>query len=166
MRHHVFGKKLGRNHNQRKALQVSLVRAFFMYGQVTTTNAKAIFVRPTIEKLLTLTKTDNLTNRRELFKVFQDRTVVKSIFSALQASQLPASNYTKITKKNIRSGDSSLMVDLVPTFVFSGYQSLQVKKKAPVGSPSSSTKAKPKTAHVKTITKVKPQSKKKTKPTV
>ena len=51
MKHHVFGKKLGRSRNQRQALIKSLVSAFITHGKIETTHAKAKMVQPIIEKL-------------------------------------------------------------------------------------------------------------------
>ena len=66
MRHLVFGKKLSRDTNSRKALLVNLANSLIEEGRVTTTLAKAKFARPFVEKLVTYVKRDKLHKKREL----------------------------------------------------------------------------------------------------
>ena len=56
MRHRVYGKKLGRNGSERKALKLILTRALLEHWRIRTTRAKADFVRAYVEKLITLAK--------------------------------------------------------------------------------------------------------------
>ena len=56
MRHRVYGKKLGRNSGERKALKLALTLALLEHGRIRTTRAKADFVRANVEKLITLAK--------------------------------------------------------------------------------------------------------------
>jgi large subunit ribosomal protein L17 len=113
MNHRKFGKKLGRNTNQRKALLNSLTRSVFTHGFLNTTEAKAQAVRSQIEHLTATALKNDLSARRELFKVFQDRhwvnRIVAAITSAFTTQKL---NFTKITKVKRRSGDDALVVRL------------------------------------------------------
>jgi large subunit ribosomal protein L17 len=114
MRHRVFGKKLGRTHNQRQALLKNLTRSIFIHGSIKTTNAKAKAVHSLIEKLSTkiITK-DELIAKRELFKILQDQTWVNNVVSEFKkVFGDQSSNFTKIEKLKFRYGDDSLIVRL------------------------------------------------------
>ena len=56
MRHRVHGRRLSRDKAHRKALLKNLVSDLIVYGQITTTEAKARTVRPAAEKVITLAK--------------------------------------------------------------------------------------------------------------
>ena len=56
MRHAVFGRRLNRDTDARKALLNNLANSLFDKGRITTTQAKAKFARSHIEKLITLAK--------------------------------------------------------------------------------------------------------------
>ena len=64
MRHRVYGRKLGRKTNHRKAMFRNMAVALFTHGQITTTVPKAKALRPFVEKLITLAKKGDLHNRR------------------------------------------------------------------------------------------------------
>lgn len=114
MRHRIFGKKLGRNHNERKALFKSLTKSMFTNGSIQTTRAKSQAIIPTIESLssMIITKPE-LISKRELFKTFQDQTWVNNIvktFKEVFGDQ--TSNFTKVTQVKRRYGDDALIVKL------------------------------------------------------
>ena len=100
MKHHVAGKKLGRNFNERKALLKSLTKAMFTHGAIETTQAKVQAVVPMIEKLANIIiSKEELTAKRELFKVLQDQHWVNRVvanFKSVFGEQ--KSNFTT-TKK-------------------------------------------------------------------
>ncbi|GJQ57516.1 MAG: 50S ribosomal protein L17 [Candidatus Scalindua sp. AMX11] len=56
MRHRKREKHLGRTSSHRKALRRNLAINLFMYGRIVTTKEKAKFVRPFVERLITLAK--------------------------------------------------------------------------------------------------------------
>lgn len=64
MRHRVDNRHLGRPTDQRLAILKSLVAAVLEHGKVTTTEARAKEALSVIEKIITLSREDNLTNRR------------------------------------------------------------------------------------------------------
>jgi large subunit ribosomal protein L17 len=114
MKHRVFGKKLGRNHNERQALFRSLTRSMFIYGSINTTEAKAKSVVSTIESLSnTIISKPELTAKRELFKTLQDQTWVNNVvktFKEVFGDQ--TSNFTQMTRIKRRFGDDALIVKL------------------------------------------------------
>lgn len=110
----MVGKKLGRNFNERKALLRSLTKAIFTHGAIETTEAKVKAVIPMVEKLAsTIISKEELTAKRELFKVLQDQhwvnrvvTNLKSVFGDQK------SNFTTTKKIKRRFGDDALIVRL------------------------------------------------------
>lgn len=114
MKHRIFGRRLGRTHNQRKGLLRSQTKSIFIYGSIETTNAKAKAVHSLIEKTCTkiITK-DELTAKRELFKLLQDQTWVNNVFTEFKkVFGTQSSNFTKIQKVKYRYGDDALIVRL------------------------------------------------------
>ena len=87
MRHRVRGKKLNRNSAHRLALRRNLTRSLFQaFGDreyIVTTKEKAKYVRPFVEKLITLGKEMNLHNYRRGISILQDETLVKKLFSEI-----------------------------------------------------------------------------------
>ncbi len=114
MKHRIFGKKLGRNHNERKALFNSLTKAMFISGFINTTQARATSIVSIVEKLSNtiITKPD-LIARRELFKILQNQTWVNNVvINFKETFGQQSSNFTKITKVKRRFGDNALIVKL------------------------------------------------------
>ena len=56
MRHRKNEKHLGRTSSHRKALRRNLAISLFTYGRIITTKEKAKYVRPFVEKIITLAK--------------------------------------------------------------------------------------------------------------
>ena len=114
MRHRMVGKKLGRNFNERKALLRSLTKAIFTHGAIETTEAKVKAVIPMVEKLAsTIISKEELTAKRELFKVLQDQHWVNRVVTNLKAVfGDQKSNFTTTKKIKHRFGDDALIVRL------------------------------------------------------
>lgn len=108
MRKRVFGKKLGRNTNSRKALFRGLIRSLVEHGKITTTLSKAKAVQPDIDKLLTKVKLDTLSSRRiVLAKLANDRKTTESLFKNFSTNlKNRTSGFTRITKLSRRRGDN------------------------------------------------------------
>jgi large subunit ribosomal protein L17 len=114
MRHRIAGKKLGRNFNERKALLKSLTKAIFTHGAIETTDAKVKAVIPMVEGLAnTIITKEELTAKRELFKVLQDQHWVNRVvtnFKSVFGDQ--KSNFTIVKRIKRRFGDDALIVKL------------------------------------------------------
>lgn len=120
MRHRVSGKKLNRNTGQRKALALSLSRELLIHERITTTRAKADFVRGKVERLITIAKRglehdDPMravhARRIAASRLNNDRELVGKLFDTLapRYEERPG-GYTRIYKLGPRKGDNADMV--------------------------------------------------------
>ena len=73
MRHRIYGKQLNRTSAHRRAMLRNLAAGLFEHGQIETTLPKAKAVQGFAEKLITIAKTKNLSNRRRLEARINDR---------------------------------------------------------------------------------------------
>ena len=123
MRHHVKGKKLGRDSGHRKALRLNLSLSLLEHGRIKTTEAKAKFVRGHVERLITvakrgLAKADESgdqaaavhARRIAASRLNNDRVVVQKLFDELapRYAERPG-GYTRIYKLGPRKGDNAEM---------------------------------------------------------
>jgi len=76
MRHLIAGKKLSRDPDHRKALRRNLASALFISGRIRTTAAKAKYVKPFVEKIITIARKGDLNARRRVIAMLQDRYIV------------------------------------------------------------------------------------------
>ena len=79
MRHRVKKTILGRTKAPRNALLRNLATSLILYEKMKTTETKAKFVRPYVEKLITLGKKNDLHARRELLSKLYDGSAVKKV---------------------------------------------------------------------------------------
>ena len=107
MRHAVFGRRLGRDTNQRQALLNNLASSLLISGQVTTTQAKAKFVRPYVEKLITYSQKDKLYLRRILSSRLAPGAFTKLITEIGPGFTQRSGGYTRIIKLGTRRGDNA-----------------------------------------------------------
>ncbi len=112
MAHRIFGKKLGRNTNQRKALVRSLANSVILYEKMTTTKAKAKVVKPYLEKLITTAKQDTLNARRSLIAKLGLQNSVKKLLEVIGPTfKERKGGYLRVTKLGLpRAGDAASMV--------------------------------------------------------
>lgn len=116
MRHGVAGYKLKRPVDSRNALLRNLVTSVIEQERVITTVPKAKAVRPLVEKMITLAKTDTLHTRRQAAAVLRTPDSVKKLFDTL-GTRFGQRNggYTRITRLGPRKGDGAeqAMLELV-----------------------------------------------------
>jgi large subunit ribosomal protein L17 len=120
----VRGRQLSRDTEHRKALRRNLVQSLFEHGKVRTTPAKAKEVRAFAEKLITLARRNDLTARRRVISLMQDRRLVdeeqeftgQSVVQKLFTDVAPKfadrqGGYTRIIKlPTWRIGDAASLV--------------------------------------------------------
>lgn len=130
MRHRVRGRQLSRDTEHRKALRRNMVQSLFEHGKIRTTLPKAKEIKAFAEKLITLARTDNVTNRRRVVQLLNDRrltdekqefilnergratTVVQRLFSEVAPRFVDRpGGYTRIIKlSDYRIGDGGSLV--------------------------------------------------------
>ena len=74
-RHMVRGRQLSRDTEHRKALRRNMVQSLFEHGKVRTTLPKAKEVRAFAERLITLARRNDLTSRRRVIAMMNDRRI-------------------------------------------------------------------------------------------
>ena len=113
MKHKVAGKHLNRNSAHRKALRMNFCVSVIKHERVTTTLAKAKALRPFVEKMITLAKkgddSDRLHRIRTAVSYLQDKTAVKKLFDEIAPRFANRSGgYTRILRlADHRIGDGS-----------------------------------------------------------
>ena len=113
MKHKVAGKSLNRNSAHRKALRMNFCVSVIKHERVSTTLAKAKALRPFVEKMITLAKkgddSDRLHRIRTAVSYLQDKTAVKKLFDEIAPRFANrAGGYTRILRlADHRIGDGS-----------------------------------------------------------
>ena len=116
MRHRKSGRQLNRNSSHRKAMFRNMSASLFEHELIRTTLPKAKELRRIAERLITLSKTDSVANRRLAFARLRDRDVVTKLFNELGPRyQARPGGYLRILKCGFRAGDNAPMalVELV-----------------------------------------------------
>lgn len=119
MKHRVAGRKLGRSTSQRSALLRGLITDLFRHDRISTTEAKARFMRGDAEHLIIVAKHgladggNNVHAHRLAAKVLTDPEVTKRLFDevAPRFTERPG-GYTRMVKVGPRLGDGAEMVVL------------------------------------------------------
>ncbi len=75
MRHRVAGKQLCLESDHRKAMLRNLAAGLFEHGEIVTTLTKAKAVKPYVERLITIARSQSLAARRLLHSRLTDRSV-------------------------------------------------------------------------------------------
>ena len=116
MRHRKSGTNLGRESSHRAAMMKNMSSSLFKHELIRTTLPKAKELRRVAEPLITLAKTDSVSNRRLAFARLRDKEAVGKLFSELgqRYAQRPG-GYLRILKCGYRPGDNAPMayVELV-----------------------------------------------------
>ena len=110
MRHGMSGRKLNRTSSHRKALLMNLANSLIKHEQIKTTLPKAKELRPYVEKLITLGKKGELSNRKQGISPVHDLECVNKLFSDI-AKRYENRNggYIRIVKFGFRNGDAAPM---------------------------------------------------------
>lgn len=117
MKHGVAGRKLGRDSAQRSALLRGLVTELFRHERISTTEAKARFMRGEAEHLITVAKKgiaeggNNVHAHRMAAKVITDPAITKRLFNEIAPRFAERQGgYTRMIKIGPRVGDGAEMV--------------------------------------------------------
>jgi len=113
VRHGVFGRKLGRDINSRKALLANLASDLFINKSVVTTLAKAKFARVHAEKLVTDAKRNKLFTNRSLASNITHKAFLRLTSEIAPGFSKRSGGYTRIIKlSSLRNGDAAPMARL------------------------------------------------------
>ncbi len=106
----MANKKLNRTSEHRKALLKNMLNSLIKYEQITTTLPKAKELKPLIDKVITIGKKNNLSNKRRLFSKLQDKSSVVKVFDTLSSRyEKRKGGYSRVLKAGFRYGDDSPM---------------------------------------------------------
>jgi large subunit ribosomal protein L17 len=108
MRHSYFGRKLGRNVDERRRLFMVLVRQLITHGRIKTTLAKAKAIQPMVDKLITKAKGGSNADLSELRKTLAAESMVSALRDMAKTRFHPrTSGYTRIIRLGKRYGDAA-----------------------------------------------------------
>jgi large subunit ribosomal protein L17 len=110
MRHRNQGRKLNKTSSHRTAMFANMAAALIKHEQIKTTLPKAKELRPVVEKLVTLSRRNNLHARRQALSAVRDETQVKKLFDVIgpRYAKRPG-GYTRVLKAGFRHGDNAAM---------------------------------------------------------
>jgi large subunit ribosomal protein L17 len=110
MKHRIKGRKLSRNTAHRKALLRNLAICLIEREAIQTTLPKAKELRPFIEKIITISKNNNLANQRLALSIIGNQIAVNKLFKEI-GPRVSSRNggYTRILKNGFRTGDNAPM---------------------------------------------------------
>jgi len=142
MRHGMVNRKLGRTSAHRNALFRNQLASLIDRERIITTLPKAKELRPQIERLITLARTDSVHNRRQAVRVV-DESMVTKLFETLgpRFTDRPG-GYTRIIKLGPRRGDAAEIAILE-------FVDFKLETEAKEEAPSKKAKAAPKKAKAK-----------------
>jgi large subunit ribosomal protein L17 len=139
MRHGMVNRKLGRTSSHRLAMFRNQLASLIDKERIITTLPKAKELKPQIERLITLGRTDSVHNRRNAARQIHDDTLVAKLFDTLgpRFSDRPG-GYTRIIKLGTRRGDAAEMAILELV----GFEIAHTEKKAAPAAKKAKGKAK------------------------
>lgn len=129
MRHLKRGRKLGRDHEHRKALLRNQIRSLFLYGRITTTLPKAKEARKYAEKMITLAKKGDLPARRQARRFLVDRVLTNYVFEVFPSLfQDRSSGFVRLYRLEPRRGDGAEMA-MLELVNFSEEEARKIRKR-------------------------------------
>lgn len=110
MRHHNKIKKFGREKNQRGALMRSLAESLLIHERVRTTETKAKALRPLVERIISVSRTDSPTSRRLVLKRLKSRLSLRRLYKDIAPRYASRTGgYTRVVKLGSRLSDGARM---------------------------------------------------------
>ncbi len=110
MRHNKKFNHLGRKASHRKAMLSNMATSLIMHKRITTTVPKAKELRKFVEPIITKSKEDSTSSRRNVFSALQNKEAVTELFQNIstKVGDRPG-GYTRIIKTGFRLGDNAAM---------------------------------------------------------
>ncbi|MBU0572531.1 50S ribosomal protein L17 [Patescibacteria group bacterium] len=112
MKKRVYGRKLSRERDTRRALFRALIRALVKYDKITTTKAKAKAIQGDVDKLVNLAKDGSIQTQRRLFaSLGNDKETTKALVEKIAPVFTERKGgYTRIVNLPRRRGDAAEIV--------------------------------------------------------
>ena len=110
MRHRNSGRSFSRTSSHRKAMFSNMCCSLIEHELIKTTLPKAKDLRRYIEPLITVSKTDSVATRRQVFNTLRSKQAVGKLFTDLgpRFAKRPG-GYIRIIKCGYRDGDNAPM---------------------------------------------------------
>ena len=103
-------RKLGKRSDQRKAMLPAMVTYLLENGQIKTTLARAKEVAPLAEKMITLSKKNDLAAYRQALAFITKEDVAHKLFTEMNQKYMSRDGgYTRIVRMGPRKGDAAEM---------------------------------------------------------
>jgi len=117
MRHLKKGRKFNRLIGDRRSFLRNLSNNLIRRGKIETTEARAKEIKPSVEKLITLAKKQNLACRRLLLSKTHDSKITKKLYEELAPRYLSRPGgylrISKLSKARKRDGTILTTIELV-----------------------------------------------------
>lgn len=110
MKKRIFGRKLKRDANERKALFKGLMSSLVLNEKIETTEAKGKAIKGEIDKLVTKAKKENVLARRLLSPKLSPEALEKMIRDIAPRFSRRQGGYTRTVRLGKRFGDDASMV--------------------------------------------------------
>ncbi len=112
MKKRVYGRKLSRERDTRRALFRALIRALVKYDKIVTTKAKAKAIQGDVDKLVNLAKDGSIQTKRRLFaSLGNDKETAKAFTERIAPLfKERKGGYTRIINLPRRKGDAAEIV--------------------------------------------------------
>ena len=105
------GRRLGGDSSHQKAIMRNLTISLFDNGEIVTTQAKARYLKSFVDKLITISKKDNLAARRRCIELLGNTEAVQKLFNEISPGMYDrSSGFTRIVKYKNRAGDGAPLV--------------------------------------------------------
>ncbi|MFH1457529.1 MAG: 50S ribosomal protein L17 [Patescibacteria group bacterium] len=106
-------KTLGRKVGPRRALTKNLIQSLVLYEKIKTTETKAKYIKPKIEKIITRASENTLHNRRELMKKIPTKNAVNKLLEVIGPRYKERNGgCVRIVKLGERKGDGAKMAQI------------------------------------------------------
>ncbi len=110
MKKHIFGRKLKRDINERKALFKGLMSSLVLHEKIETTESKAKAIKGEVDKLVTNAKKETILARKLLSDKLSPEALEKMIKNIAPRFDKRQGGYTKMARLGKRFGDDATMV--------------------------------------------------------
>ena len=110
MRHRKLTKNFSRTSSHKKAMFYNMSKSLIKHESIITTLPKAKELRRYVEPLITLSKNDNLSNKRQILRKIKDKNILAKLFSVIGKRYINRTGgYTRIYKYKYRKGDAATL---------------------------------------------------------